>query len=491
MALGDNSWCHPRDPSPPQERGPIHKIPVEILLRIFRLLAPPRTIEGVYIRSKLTHVCQFWRVALINSPSAWAAISIAPGDRRSFVEMCLERSFPAPLDITMDVDERGKHRPSCACDRDQRNRLLPNETDPCEWHFVFEILAKARHSGRIQDLNVSFYGAPSGLSDGCEELALGSCRFFTLPLTQLTSLGWDNWGASYANHLFSTPPFPPTLRSLSFRGAWHGRLTRVNNLTALVLDHQTDRINVEVLRTFMMNNQSLETLSLERINLEGSSGKPPVDLPNLKSFDVEFPPKGFSTVVRVPALQRLSSLYITCMEDRRYTFRATGEEITFSVKCDLLGMTEAWEDLTQHARPTIRHIRLHDHPEGFEINPPNGGTVISLFADAHTLEIGNIYTSCFYNGFMDDLKQLGPQLKTIRFELIQETEPFRESNVYDDWDGRVLDDIEDLVKDRFEHGRPFSAVERMVVSGSARTNRLQDYVWRCFYSRLERYIRPE
>jgi hypothetical protein len=48
------------------------------------------------------------------------------------------------------------------------------------------------------------------------------------------------------------------------------------------------------------------------------------------------------------------------------------------------------------------------------------------------------------------------------------------------------------VKHRFEQGRPFSAVERMVVSEDDRENRLQAYVWRCFYGvrKLDQYIRP-
>ena len=123
----------------------------------------------------------------------------------------------------------------------------------------------------------------------------------------------------------------------------------------------------------------------------------------------------------------------------------------------------------------------------------DGHVVIPLLADAHTLEIGRDYLLWWYEGFLDDLKQLGPQLKTIRFEIPDGTGPFKDSHgLYDRWRGEVLDKVEDLVKYRFDHGRPFSVVERMVVDETERMRRQQDYVWRCFYGDrgLSQYVRP-
>ena len=404
--------------------------------------------------------------------------------------MCLERSLPAPLEVKVDASEVGRNHPSCTCDEDRRERLLPDETDPCPLHFVFEALAESRHSKRIRMLNISFCETGIPLRSSVE-LVLGSCRFFTLPLLQLTSLDWNNEATPYANHLFSVPPFPPTLRSLSFKGSWHGQLTQVNNLTAFALDCDL-ALNAETFRTFMLNNQSLEKLSLHSFKFKGSPNGLPVHLSNLKSFSVRFPPKNLSSLVRVPDLQRLSSLCIS--EDNAedwFTFRATGGGLVFSVESSLADIVGDWQDLTKHARPIIRHIRLQYYPEYGVPGGRGGGAVISLFTDAHTLEVGYPYTTCFYNGFLDDLKQVGPRLKTIRFELPAETEPFQGTVEYECWDGGMLDDIEDLVRRRFEQGQAFSSVERMVVSESERTNRVQDYIWRCFYGRLERYVQPE
>ena len=61
-------------------------------------------------------------------------------------------------------------------------------------------------------------------------------------------------------------------------------------------------------------------------------------------------------------------------------------------------------------------------------------------------------------------------MKTIRFAVEGRGE-------YQDRKGGLLDQIEELVKYGFEwQGRPFSAVERMVVSKSERANREQGCV---------------
>jgi hypothetical protein len=92
--------------------------------------------------------------------------------------------------------------------------------------------------------------------------------------------------------------------------------------------------------------------------------------------------------------------------------------------------------------------------------------------DAQTLEVGSNYQLGWYRSFWDDLKQLGTQLKTIRFEVSEDMEPCRGDDCTHD-DCFMWETIEDLVKYRFDQGRPFSAVERMVVSEDDRENRFR------------------
>ena len=218
---------------------------------------------------------------------------------------------------------------------------------------------------------------------------------------------------------------------------------------------------------------------------------PPVNLPNLNSFKVRPNHRIMSAIICAPALQRLSSLRISLVRTGILVLDATGDTITPLVETVPHKSAEVWQDLAGYARPQIRHVQLYDYPEGgrYYGGWRYGREIIPLLTDAYTLEVGCDY---LYSDFLDDLKQLGPQLSTIRFEVWEETEPSRESgDEYESWGGSLLDQIEDLVKYRFEQGRPFSAVERMVVSESERPNKLQDHVWRRFYDgrNLGQYVR--
>jgi len=486
---------HLCDPPPLPKRGPIHNVPIEILLRIFRLLAPPCTRGGLYNILELTHVCRFWRVALINRPRMWSAVFITQNDRRSFVEACLERSHPVALDVTVEARRTSWVRPGCTCDKGRRGSLLPNESNPCEWHFQLESLAEAKHSNRIRALDIDF-DTPFTLTErpeGVEKvrLALGSCRFFTSSFPQIITLSWKNVDTEHANHLFSTSPFAPTLRSLTYVGSWGGLTLGVNNLTSFEYMGDWDEIGVRDIRLFLLNNLSLESLDLGYVEIKGNSIGPPACLSNLKSLSISLVYGKLPTIIRVPALQRLTSLRIGSDDGEAYSLRATGDGITFSAECLPYGFMATWEEFTAHARPTIRHIHLGDDGPADRSSEYSDSAFASMLSDVHTLEIGSGYFPYWYDEFLDDLGQVGPQLKTIRFAIPEGLEPFPGAG--DLREGRdLLDNIEELVQERFFQGRPLSVVERMVTSDSERVNREQDFVWRCLYNgrKLGKFVQP-
>ena len=173
----------------------------------------------------------------------------------------------------MDLRDLGPPHPPCTCDGDEWTGHFPNGGDPCEWYFVFEPLVETRHWKRIRALDIQFRDfKDSALSGkGRVRLASGRRRFFSLPPLQLTSLKWTYREIQYADHLFSFPTFLPTLRFLSFKGYRNGQLTKVNNLTSFVFKHYLNEVDAETFRKFMLNNQSLETLSLKRVRFKGDS----------------------------------------------------------------------------------------------------------------------------------------------------------------------------------------------------------------------------
>jgi len=424
----------------------------------------------------------------------WSTVFITQTDCRSFVEACLERSHPVALDVTIDAGEMGPVRLDCECDKGGRGRLLPNETNPCEWHFQFESLAKTKHSNRIRVLDIDFdvMWEHTAKSMGKVRLGLGGCRFFTSSFPHLTTLMWKNEEVKPANHLF-TSPFSLNLRSLTYVGPLDGLSAPVNNLTSFTFESDLgpDGTDAEDVRLFLLNNRSLESLTLKHIEFRGDLMGPPVLLSNLKSLNVSFTYKKLPAIIHVPAFRHLSSLRIGSHGHDYYTLYATGDGITFYAQHFPSGPVETWENLTGYARPAIRHIHLGG---GWPWVEPYGSgvTLVSLLLDAHTLEIGDGYFPSQYDGFLDDLKQLGPQLKIIRFAISEELEPFPEDDDSSPRDGQLLDSIEDLVRDRFHQGRPLSAVERMVTNKGERANREQDFIWRCFYNgrKIYKYVQP-
>ena len=245
--------------------------------------------------------------------------------------------------------------------------LVPNRTEPCEWHCVFEPLAETRYSKRIHTLKISFnsYANLSGLK---RQLALEDCQFFKSAPLQLTSLKWDDGLRVLLGPGIRHPfLFPPTLRSLTFRGlSGHDQFMGLSNLISFTFDCRghSPEIDVGDFQTFLRNNQSLETLSLTQIGFKGKPNQDPVALLNLKFFSVYYPleyfGRNYSTVFHVPALKHLSSFVFSTTKGGlldTLALRATGGDILFALKCDLENIPLAWEDLTGYAKPVIQHVR--------------------------------------------------------------------------------------------------------------------------------------
>lgn len=159
---------------------------------------------------------------------------------------------------------------------------------------------------------------------------------------------------------------------------------------------------------------------------------------------------------------------------------AVGDGITFSIKHLGEEFEGIWESLTGYARPVIRRISLDGNGKAAGYHHHNAAFA-SMFSDAHIIEIGDGCFPFWYHGFVEHLQQLGPQLKVLRFEIPEGMELFGGNSEDEEERVTLLDEITDLVKYRYEQGRPLSSVERMVVGGDERSNRQQDFVWRCFY----------
>ena len=402
----------------------------------------------------------------------WTTIFVTHRDRRSFVETCLERSNALSIEVTVDAGDKHRVPRGCSCKQNRFERLLPNEESPCEWHFVSDLLAHPNNSKRIRVLHTN-----SSSRTHSPVLKLGASRFFSTAFPRLDTLTWDDDGMVCDNGL-PAPHFPPNSRTRIFQERWDRTLSRVENLTSFTISSIVWWLDAEKLRQILSKNRSLASLGVF-INIKGETEGPPVDLLNLKSLTVDCPVEGLSSVFRVPAFKRLSTLRISMEEEFAHsrTLRATGDQITLVANSRPSDIQENWESLTGYAQPVIRHVSVYDESPGSTIPHCTYESMgIGLMASARTVEIGLVYSGSRDDGFWEGLKHLGRGLKTMRFEIPGTLEPCGESSD----DRSVWDKIAELVETRYKDGRPLSTLERMVVTKDEKANRLQDRAWEAF-----------
>lgn len=433
------------------------------------------------------------------------------------------------LEVTVDINDKLRVPKGCSCKNDGWGKLLPNQQSPCEWHFSFELLAQPSVAERITLLRISsssqvltppsisrsftesswfhfssLYFHPSfsasafQYSSWTPKLELTKCQFFLSTFQRLTTLVWDDEATKYARLFFSAPDALPELKSVTFEGRWHESLSlsRVANLTSFTIKRYLYTLNAEEFRLFLSNNTSLVSLEAS-IDIRGHTEGDPVVLPNLKSLSVDCDPEALSTILQVPAFQRLSTIWVSTKDGRDdlYTIHATGEEVSLSAEAKALKVQDGWRSLTGHAKPTIHRVRVHDtHPEIFP-SRDSWKEFTPLMADARTVDLGLTYLAVWEDGLWDELKQLR-ELRVIRFEILEEMNPFGEPCDPDEDLGDLnllWDKIADLAEQRFRNGQPLQAVERIVVSEDEEIDRLQDVLWERFLEGrgVRNYFAPE
>lgn len=446
-------------------------------------------------------------------------------DRRSFVETCLERSQDQPLEVTVDINDKLWVPDGCSCKKTIYGNLLPNDESPCQWHFLFELLAQPSVSERIKVLQISSSSqvlTPPSISrprfktwwidppmsptysrfspsvhSWSPFLELEKCQFFLTTFPQLTTLVWKDEATKYAHLLFSAPRSLPEVKSLTFEGRWHESLSlcQVNNLTSFTIKKYLYILTTEDFRLFLSNNLSLISLEVSTV-IRGEAEGDPIVLSNLKSLTVDCDSEALSTILNVPAFQRFSTLHIS-LEDGRddiYILHATEGDISLVAKAKALKVQEDWQHLTGYAKPTIRHVSLYD--QHIERIPPRDSCteITALMTDAHTVDFGLTYSVGWDNRLWDKLKLLG-DLKVIRFEVLEEMNPYGEGRGPDeDFSDLDLfwDRIADLVEHRFGNGRALHTVERMVVSEDVEVGRRRDVLWKRFFEdrSIQNYLAP-
>ncbi|KAI1791597.1 hypothetical protein LXA43DRAFT_1140163 [Ganoderma leucocontextum] len=210
--------------------APVHRLPPEILSRIF--------VEAWKDRKslRLTHVCRLWRSLLLDISQFWAVaiagdeFRLSKGDKEvSYAEEYLSaaclRSAPRNISLRLSsISPSGHAQLIQHADRITSMQISCRTRDRLEW------LWKVLHTGmpRLEDLAI----------EACAPIKAGTGPG-KLSTQELPLLTWLALSAS----LFCWHSWPNTIRGIALQSGWHGPLVSL----ALVLQSLQDYPRLRVL----------------------------------------------------------------------------------------------------------------------------------------------------------------------------------------------------------------------------------------------------
>ncbi|KAF9781575.1 hypothetical protein BJ322DRAFT_1077010 [Thelephora terrestris] len=475
------------------ESSPISKLPPRIIITISELVAEPRTRESMFELVKMTHVCQYWRSALISFPHLWSSIFVK-NDRKEFVAACLERSQRVPLTVSLHL-KYGTYRnyresPKCTCFQWSSWTRI-SEENPCSYHTTILPLLHKDHTERIRKLDVRLILVenPDESAHGMFMGALTDLKFFVFPLPLLESLSFDVNPAfesdvdtymDFRGYPFRWKTSPPaSLRHLTLHGCYGGPIPSLQNLTSFELagveEFDPIELDKDTFLPFLSRNTSLVSLTLTHCSFPVGSQLPrvtPVELSRLKTLrlaDIRESP-GFPCLIEIPALKTISSLHISIQKrkDGRYTltdFRARAQSHDgFQLSIDVPELEDDklvddklisdWVGITRNADPRPALVRFERQDLGSERGSKINFSPLPLFVNAKVLEISASFANRWYLNFQEDLEKIGPQLTTLRLEVVEGMNA-----------GMMAQSVKRFVEARLKKGMPLIRLEKMMFEG--------------------------
>ena len=352
-----------------------------------------------------------------------------------------------------------------------------NEENPCRYHTTIVPLLQARHVQRINKLDVNFTMVSSDQPELPEwnfHEALDDFRFFALPLPSLESLGftvhhdfdlYEDGHMELPKNLFQLILSPSgKLRHVVLDGCYGGPIPLSKNLTSFELTGDgSTQLDQHTFLPLLSASASIESLALSGCSFPDYSqlsGVTPVKLSKLKTlqlFNMD-EMSGLPRLMEIPALKTLSSICISIWQSELIDiyisdFRVCAEtddgfRLLFdSPASDLMGLD--WLDITRNTDPTPAFVRFDGRGPGRTLDYHMDTSPLPLFIHAAVIEIGSSFIGSWYPTFWNDLQDVGPQLTTLRLEVVKEKK------------SEVAKLVKRLIKARWKKGMPLEGLERM------------------------------
>ena len=424
---------------------------------------------------------------MVSCPHIWTSVFVK-NDHKDFVAACLERSRNLPLTVSLDLKYGDYHDyPDCTCIQNEWSPGMQiNEDNPCRYHTTIDPLLEIDCARRIRKLDVRFtmMDASEEGPDQDFQNALDDFDFFTSSLPSLETLAFSvdhefdvDTHLNFPESLFNWENLPPlSLRHLTLYGCYGGPIPFVSNLTSFELAGTVEAFGPIALtyRTFLpfiYESPSLVSLILSQCGFSGPKPPQPVTpakLPKLKTLRLTdvYDLADLPNLLEVPALKTLSSLCVSSHKRQSLAgfdhgvhlyVRAKnddGFQLFYNTSNDDDGLVSDWVDITRNADPCPIFVRFEGQTLGCEEWSEIQVSPLPLFVNAKVLEIGAPFADLWYPDFWKDLEKIGPQLTTLRLEVIE------------GMDSTVATLVKKFAEERFKKGMPLNKLERMESKGN-------------------------
>ena len=320
---------------------PVNRLPHEVLSHIFELACSPPSAATMALKAALTHVCRYWRGAMLSYPKIWTSI-FARRDTVDFFSECLLRSRTFPIHLNFHYHMGWDSPSGCSCERPS---LLVSRHVRCPHvrsRKTTELFGKHGPRERLRSLDLLVF-----FSDLVETwYELEDVSFFNHPLPELETLRLvcldvAQWREEFTIHEDIFAGELPKLKHLSLAHCWGGLTEWVVGLTSfhLEFEHSPDIPSTDLTAFLERNRQTLESLSFDNIGTSGNDVES-VTLTKLKELKLKriADPLNLFSHFNLPTLEGLSTLRARFSDDTA-TFSATNDSGA------VLQVIESQEDL--------------------------------------------------------------------------------------------------------------------------------------------------
>ena len=465
------------------EYTPTHRLPPELLTRIFDLVVDRDSEEYTKRIIPLTHICQYWRTAIMSHARIWSTLRMKPGDP-GIISEWLARSKKATLTVIAEFTDTYEH-PPCRYQDSATATLADGDTlNVCPRHKAVLSLDKLLpHRSRIRNLNILLHSSdPEWVDDDREdEPTLLHHPFFKKTLPNLQRLDFraahveqDRYTILIPNGLFAKKL--PRLRELKYLGVTGGLTETAKGLISCEIGCWSQSagptiIDEEELWVFLNNNKTLKSLTINECEFASYfRGSTPIIMTDLEFLKIGCPIdddlQKILQLIHVPQFKDLDTVHLSLRSPRIEMVATNSPGHTFEF-LQFVGDNLNFDPL-QRLGANITTLRLG---RGATLEQRDEPTLFSLFKSLDTVQVLEFDGTIAHHVQLSILclARVFPGLQVIRVAVGR------------DGCKRTLQLLATISKLRMERGNPLATVEQLVLEGDDELNQRLRAKWKKLY----------